>query len=76
MKLPWYRDEIETIPCMNKEKFLIIVCGDRGRNKALTMTNFSNYQRPTTKEIKLPEKWDELMSTLGYPPLKESYLSK
>jgi len=76
VKLPWSRDEIETIPCMNKEKFLMIVCGDRGRNKALTMTNFSNYQRPTTKEIKLPEKWDELMSTLGYPPLKESYLSK
>jgi hypothetical protein len=76
MKLPWFRDEIETIPCMSKEKFLIVVCGDRGRNKAQTMSNFAVYQRPTIKEIKLPKNWDALMAKLGYPPLKEFFIKK
>jgi hypothetical protein len=37
----------------------IVVCGDPGRNRLKTLD--SGYTRLTTKEIKLPGKWDQLL---------------
>ncbi len=53
--LPWYQDVVETLPTVSKDKLVVIVCGDRGKTKMLTMGNFPYYQAPVTKEIKLPE---------------------
>jgi hypothetical protein len=58
-----------TVPAMGFPGLIhIVVCGDRTRNKAMTL--YTAYNRPTTKEIKLPPSWDKMMSELGYPPLE------
>jgi len=35
----------------------IIVCGDPGRNRIMTL--WSGYVEPAIKEVKLPADWDE-----------------
>jgi len=58
-----------TVPAMGYPGLVhIVVCGDRTRNKAMTL--YTAYNRPTTREVKLPPDWDKIMSELGYPPLK------
>jgi hypothetical protein len=47
----------------------IVICGDRTRNKVMTL--YTAYNRPATKEVKLPPNWDKMMSELGYLPLKK-----
>lgn len=37
----------------------IVVCGDPGRNRVMTL--WSGYCQPSTKEIKLPQNWNELL---------------
>ena len=37
----------------------IVVCGDPGRNRLKTLD--THYTRLTTKEIRLPGNWDELL---------------
>lgn len=45
----------------------IVVCGDRTRNKSMVL--YTAYNRPASREVKLPPDWDKMMSELGYPPL-------
>jgi hypothetical protein len=50
----------ETVPVMGYPGLIdIIVCGDRNRNKAMTL--HSIYNRPVTKEIRVPSHWHALM---------------
>lgn len=50
----------ETVPVMGYPGLIdIIVCGDRNRNKAMTL--HSIYNRPVTKEIRLPSHWHARM---------------
>ncbi len=52
----------ETLPRLVSPKELhIVVTGDRGRDKAQAL--WSWYNKPTTKAIKLPAKWEELLKT-------------
>ena len=37
----------------------IVVCGDPGRNRVMTL--WSGYTQPSVKEIKLPQRWNELL---------------
>ncbi len=47
----------ETVPVMGyPETIHVVVCGDLTRNKAMTLHGV--YNRPSTKEIRLPEGWD------------------
>ncbi len=46
------------------DELQIIVAGTEGRNRAFAMTNLGTQGLTTTKEIKLPANWDELMLEL------------
>ena len=49
-----------TVPAMGYPGLThIVVCGDRVRNKAMVF--YTCYNRPTTKEIKLPANWGKLI---------------
>jgi hypothetical protein len=65
-------EEIQTTPSVNNME--ILVCGDPSRNKTQTMGGPGASSPRPIKEIKLPAKWDDLMSKLGYQPLKSFYL--
>jgi hypothetical protein len=72
---PWVaqvsgQEKIYTVPVMKLGMTPILVTGDADRNKVQTMPGGNS----TTIEIKLPANWDELMSQLGYRPLKEFFL--
>lgn len=59
----------DCVPAMGYPNLIhIVVCGDPTRNKAMTL--YTAYNRPTTKEIKLPANWDKLMKEKGYPSLQ------
>ena len=54
------RMQDERIPrLISSEEIHILVTGDRGRDKAQAL--WSWYNKPTTKEIKLPHNWDEFL---------------
>ncbi len=70
---PWYPktpgwEKIKTIPALSSNGIRILVCGDPSRNKAQVLAGGTGR---STKEIKLPSNWDELMEKAGYRPLKE-----
>jgi hypothetical protein len=55
----------DTVPVMAYPGLIhIVVCGDLNRNKAMALHGL--YSRPTTKEIKLPQNWDNLLAKRGY----------
>ena len=67
---PWYDSqdsELMTIPTMKQGMTAFIITGDSARNKVQTMPG-GGY---ATIKIELPCNWDDLMSELGYQPLKE-----
>jgi hypothetical protein len=74
---PWFPrfpgwEEIKTTPVVtNPTDLEILVLGDPSRNKvqALSANGYS------TKPIRLPKNWDDLMKAAGYRPLKEFLLS-
>ena len=71
---PWYPrfpgwEAIETSPAIRQVEF--IICGDPARNKVQTLAGGPG---AASREIKLPAKWDELMTKAGYRPLKEFFL--
>ena len=73
---PWVakvsgQEKIYTVPVMKLGMTPILVTGDSDRNKVQTMPGGSS----ATIEIKLPANWNELMSQLGYRPLKEFFLN-
>jgi hypothetical protein len=73
---PWLakvagQEKIHTIPVMKMGLTAILVTGDSDRNKVQTMPGGSS----ATIEINLPANWDELMTKLGYQPLKEFFLT-
>lgn len=54
------REPDDTLPrLISSDEIHIVVTGDRGRDKAQAM--WSWYNKPTTKEIKLPANWDALL---------------
>jgi hypothetical protein len=61
-------EDIQTTPSVNSIE--ILVCGDPSRNKTQTMGGPGASTPRPIKEIKLPAKWDSLMSDLGYGALK------
>lgn len=74
---PWYPrfpgwEEIQTTPSVRSPDDLqILVLGDPSRNKVQTLSA-NGY---STKQIRLPKNWDELMKAAGYRPLQEFLLS-
>ena len=71
----WYdspESEQMTIPTMKRGMTAFLITGDAARNKVQTMPG-GGY---ATVKIELPRNWDDLMSELGYQPLKEFYLGK
>lgn len=71
----WYdtdAGEIQTIPTMKKGMTAFLITGDPSRNKVQTMPG-GGY---ATIGITLPENWDDLMSELGYRPIKDFYISE
>lgn len=72
---PWMarvpgQEKIQTVPVMKPGMTAILVTGDADRNKVQTMPGGNS----ATIEIKLPANWDELMTDLGYAPLREFFL--
>jgi hypothetical protein len=72
---PWYPrfpgwEEIATTPYAAAGGTVILVCGDRSRNKTQTMPGAP----VVTRKVELPAKWDALMQKAGYRPLKEFFL--
>jgi hypothetical protein len=73
---PWFPrfpgwEEIKTTPVVDNTGDLeILVLGDPSRNKVQTLSA-NGYSRI---EIRLPAKWDELMTKAGYRPLREFLL--
>ncbi len=63
-------DKIETIATMKKGQTPLLITGDTDRNKFQVMPG-GGY---TTVSIKLPENWDDLVTPLGYQPLKNYYI--
>ncbi len=49
----------------------IFVCGDPGRDKAMTLAG--TYPELVTREIRLPVEWNELMEKQGYPAIESVY---
>jgi hypothetical protein len=75
---PWYEklpgwEDVKTMASIDPDKFEILVCGDRDRNKTQTLSSIE-VGRYSTREIKLPANWDVLMEKLGYPPLRSLHL--
>src|SRR5204862_7131133 len=71
---PWYPrfpgwEQIQTTPAVKMVE--IIVCGDPARNK---VQNLAGGAGVAMKEIKLPPRWNQLMASLGRPPLEEFHL--
>jgi hypothetical protein len=69
---PWYPrfpgwEEIPTHPVARPNNLEILVLGDPSRNKVQTLAA-GGY---STKQIRLPKSWDELMKMAGYRPLRE-----
>lgn len=63
-------EKIMTIATMNQGQTPLLVTGDSDRNKFQVMPG-GGY---VTREIRLPENWDELVAPLGYEPLSSFYL--
>ena len=61
-----------TIPTMKRGMTAFLITGDAARNKVQTMPG-GGY---ATVEIELPRNWNNLMTDLGYRPLKEFYISE
>jgi len=71
----WYdtdAGEIQTVQTMKKGMTAFLITGDPSRNKVQTMPG-GGY---ATIGITLPENWDDLMSELGYRPIKDFYISE
>ena len=65
-------EEIQTTPVVeNPNDLEILVLGDPSRNKVQTLSA-NGY---STKQIRLPKNWDELMKKAGYRPLSEFLLA-
>ncbi len=64
--------EIDTVATMVKGNTDIIVTGDSSRNKAQVMPGGIS----VTKEIKLSDNWDKLVTSVNYSPIDSFYLSK
>lgn len=64
----WYDSDAEmmmTIPTMKDGMTAFLITGDNSRNKVQTMPG-GGY---ATVKIELPEKWNDLMESLGYKPI-------
>ena len=59
------QDEIWTIATMNKGQTPLLIAGDGARNKFMVLPG-GGY---ITIEIKLPDRWDDLIAPMGYEPL-------
>ena len=62
--------QMMTLPTMKEGMTAFLVTGDASRNKIQTMPG-GGYK---TIAIELPKAWEELMTELGYAPLKEFYV--
>ena len=58
------------VPVMAAGKTAIIVTGDASRNKTMCVPGGGF----ASVKIELPEKWDDLMKTAGYKPLRSFHL--
>lgn len=63
---------IDTVATMIKGNTDIIVTGDSSRNKTQVMPGGIS----TTKEIKLSDNWDKLVTSMNYNPMESFYLSE
>ena len=68
---PWLAwigaERLDTVPAMEHGKSAVVVTGDPGRNKVLTIPG-GGFK---TVKIVLPKAWDSLMADRGYRPLAE-----
>ncbi len=73
---PWMNgitySEIDTVAAMVKGNTDIIVTGDSSRNKTQVMPGGIS----VTKEVKLSDNWDRLVTSMNYNPLENFYLSE
>ncbi len=73
---PWMNgitySEIDTVAAMIKGNTDIIVTGDSSRNKTQVMPGGIS----VTKEVKLSDNWDSLVTSMNYSPIDSFYLSE
>lgn len=71
---PWLqwsgKENMETVPVMQKGKTAFLITGDSSRNKSMTLPGGGF----ALVKIELPANWDKLMAELGYKPLSEYFL--
>ncbi len=76
VSLPWINgitySEIDTVATMTKGNTDIIVTGDSSRNKTQVMPGGIS----VTKEVKLSDNWDKLVTSVNYPQIDSYILSE